>query len=336
MHTTQSIGAYTLECGQVLPDVQVAYVSYGTLNERGDNAILVTHGYTSGPSMLTPGHQVAEGSWASMVGPGQVFDTDRYFILCSNMLGSAFGTTGPGSINPATGTPWGLDFPAITLPDIVGVQHRLLRQLGVTRLRAVVGPSYGGWQALQWALSHPDMVDAIGSLCSGLRSPAGMSAKGTHDKLAQSPEWHAGRYHARGGMYQTLLAMRRQTLQNYGLEKLYEDRLPDPAQRRAAMEAPCHDWASKFDPISLITLAAAAESFDVRDRLSEIRARTLFMVCTTDALFPPDPQVRELLRQVQSPLCYVELDSPYGHMASGVECHRLQPQLRWLLGDEPA
>lgn len=336
MYPTESIGAYTLASGQVLPDVQVAYVSYGTLNARGDNAILITHGYTSGPSMLTPGHSVAEGSWAPMVGPGQVLDTDRYFIVCSNMLGSAFGTTGPRSINPATGRAWGLDFPAITLEDIVGVQHRLLRKLGVNHLRAVIGPSYGGWQALQWALSHPGMVDAIGSLCSGLRHPAGLSAQGTHDKLAQSPEWHGGRYYEHGGMYGTLLAMRRQTLQSYGLERLYADRLPDPEQRRAAMDAPCHDWATKFDPISLITLAAAAESFDVRHRLSEIRARTLFMVCTSDAIFPPDAQVRELLQQLKPPLRYVELDSPYGHMASGVECKNLEPDLRWLLGDVPS
>lgn len=336
MYPTRSIGAFTLASGVTLPEVQVAYVSYGTLNARGDNAILVTHGYTSGPSMLTPGHLVAEGSWASMVGPGQVFDTDKYFIVCSNMLGSAFGTTGPGSINPASGRAWGLDFPAITLPDIVGVQQRLLRQMGVNHLRAVVGPSYGGWQALQWALSYPDMVDAIGALCSGLRHPAGLSSKGTLAKLAQSPEWHGGRYHEHGGMYQTLLAMRRQTLQGYGLERLYEDRLPDPEARRAAMDAPCHDWASKFDPISLVTLGAAAESFDVRERLSEIRARTLFLVCTTDAVFPPDAQVTELLQSIRPPLRYVELDSPYGHMASGVEWKRLQPDLCWLLQDTVA
>ena len=336
MYPTLSIGAFSLASGQVLPQVDVAYVSFGQLNARGDNAILVTHGYTSGPSMLTPGHLVAEGSWASMVGPGQVFDTDKYFIVCSNMLGSSFGTTGPASINPATGKPWGLDFPAISIEDIVGVQHRLLTQLGVTHLRAVVGPSYGGWQALQWALSYPDMVDAVGSLCSGLRRPADLSSQGTRDKLAQSPQWHGGRYYEHGGMYETLFEMRRQTLRNYGLERLYADRLPDPQERQAAMDAPCHDWASKFDPCSLVVLGAAAERIDIRHRVGEIRARTLFMICTTDAVFPPNEDVTRLVKSIPAPTRYVEIDSPYGHMASGVEWKRLQPDLRWMLGDEAA
>jgi len=327
---TRSIGPYTLASGVVLPDVQVAYVAHGRLAPDGRNGVLVTHGYTSGPSMLSTSHHTAEGTWATLLGPGRPLDTDRDFIVCSNMLGSSFGTTGPNSLNPATGEPWGPDFPQITMADIVGVQHRLLQSLGVTHLRAVVGPSYGGWQALQWALDHPGMVDAIGVIVSGLSHPPGLSAQAQREKFAQSPEWHGGRFHAHGGMPETLFALRMQTMRNYGLERLYVDRVPDPAQRQALLEQQCRDWASRFDPHSMIVLAAAAEAFDMRDRVQEIRARTLVVACTTDAIFPPDAHTRALVESLPVPHRYVELDSPYGHMASGVEWRRLEPELNWL------
>ncbi|MBS0342253.1 MAG: alpha/beta fold hydrolase [Proteobacteria bacterium] len=328
---TLSIGSFTLESGQVLPDVQVAYVTHGTLDSDARNAVLVTHGYTSGPSMLSPGHHTAEGSWANLLGPDRPLDTERFFFVCSNMLGSAFGTTGPKTLNAATGRPWGPDFPAITLHDIAGVQRRLLEALGVQHLRAVVGPSYGGWQALQWALDFPEMVDAIGVLMSGLTHPPGLGAAAQREKFAASPEWHGGHYYAHGGMPQTLFDMRLQTLRSYGLERLYEDRLPEPTQRLAELERQSRDWAGKFDANSMVVLAGAAERFDVRPRLEELRARLLFVVCTTDKIFPPDSAVAAALKRVSSEVRYRELESPYGHMASGVEWRRLEQDLRWLL-----
>ncbi|PIF20134.1 homoserine O-acetyltransferase [Acidovorax sp. 30] len=326
-----SIGPYELVSGVVLPDVEVAYVAHGHLAADGGNGILVTHGYTSAPSMLSQGHHTAEGSWAPLLGPGQPLDTDRYFIVCSNMLGSSFGTTGPSSINPETGQPWGQTFPAITLQDIVGVQRRLLQQLGVTHLRAVVGPSYGGWQALQWGLQHPGMVDAVGSIVSGLTHPKGLSAAGQRERFAASPEWRDGDFYAHGGMAQTLFELRIQTLRNYGLERLYEERVPDPTERQALLERQCRAWANRFDPHSMITLAAAAETFDVRQRVHDLQARLLFVVCTTDAIFPPERETEAIVRSMSVPVRYVELESPFGHMASGVEWRRLAPELRWLL-----
>ena len=330
-----SLGPLRLASGEELPGVDVAYVTHGTLNADGRNAILVTHGYTSGPSMLSPGHHVAESSWAPLLGPGRPLDTDRYFIVCSNMLGSSFGTTGPRSTNPATAKPYGPDFPAITLPDIVEVQHRLLQRLGVRHLQAVVGPSYGGWQALQWALDHPGMVNAIGVIVSGLRHPEGLGAQATRERLATMPGWNGGwLYDAQGepaGMREAMVAQRLQTLQNYGLEQLFVDRIADPVERLAAMEKPCREWAARFDPNSLVALAGAAEHFDVRKRVDAIRARTLFVVCNTDKVFPPDTQTPRLLERVQAPVRYLELDSPYGHMASGVEWRRLEGELRWML-----
>lgn len=330
MGTTLRIGSLTLRSGVVLPDVEVAYACQGTLAPDGRNAILVTHGFTSAHTMIEPGHHVAEGSWVPLVGPGKLLDTDRYFVVCSNMLGSAV-TTGPHSINPGTGKPWGPDFPDIRLADIVEVQHRLLAALGVKHLQAVLGPSYGGFQALQWALDHPDMVDAIGVIASAFAHPPGLTKESQRAKLAQSPQWHDGWYYDQGGMYDTLFELRMQTLQNYGLERLYEERYPDPVQRRQAMEAPAHAWARHFDANSIVTLAGAAEHFNVLPRLEELRTRTLLVQCTTDKIFPSSEAQRQLLSRIPAPTRYIEIVSPYGHMASGVEMGQWQSEIAWLL-----
>lgn len=331
MASTLSIGPLTLQSGITLPAVDVAYSTRGTLAADGRNAILVTHGFTSAHTMIEPGHHVAEGSWVPIIGPHQPLDTDRWFIVCSNMLGSAAGTTGPRSLRPDTGRPWGPEFPDITLHDIVQVQHRLLQALGVQHLRAVMGPSYGGWQALQWALDHPDMVDAIGVIASDFQALSGQGKASQIERLSSSPQWHQGWYYDRGGMYQTLLAMRLQTLQNYGLETLYAQRYPDPQERQEALHAPCRAWAEQFDANSLVTLSGAAEHFNVAHRAHEIRARTLMVQCPSDQVFPANARSRETLEQISAPTRYVTLDSPYGHMASGVDIDQWKHHIHWLL-----
>jgi homoserine O-acetyltransferase/O-succinyltransferase len=330
MNTCQ-IGEMRLACGELLPDVELAYVARGHLAPDGRNAVLVTHGYTSGPSMLSPGHHTAEGSWAPLLGPGRPLDTDRHFIVCSNMLGSAFGSTGPSHTNPATGKPWGPTFPRITLEDIVAAQHRLLHRLGVRHLQAVVGPSYGGFQALQWAVSHPDMVSACGAVVSGPYSPPGLDAASAAAKYADHPDWHGGWHYEHPGLRQRLFEQRQQTMRHYGLERLYEDRYPDPAERRRRMDEGCRTWADRFDPNSMVVLAGAAAGFDLRDRLAEISARLLLVQCTTDAIFPPDPATQARLAEAKGPVRYTVIDSPYGHMAPGIEWQRLEAELRWLL-----
>ena len=156
------IGDLRLESGAVLPDVKLAYVTYGTLAPDGRNAVLLTHGYTSSHLFADGGEGSSEGSWGYLVGPGRAIDTDRYYVVSSNMLGSAFGSTAPRSINPATGREYGPDFPDITLPDIVTAQKKLLEGLGVRHLAAVVGPSFGGFQGFAWGVTFPDFVDRLG------------------------------------------------------------------------------------------------------------------------------------------------------------------------------
>src|SRR5271168_5316308 len=142
-----AIGDLQLARGGTLRAARLAYVTYGTLAPDGRNAILLTHGFTSSHLFADGGAAASEGSWADLVGPGRAIDTDRFFVVSSNMLGSAFGSTAPASINPETGREYGPDYPLITLPDIVAAQRRMLDGLGAKGLIAVVGPSYGGIQA---------------------------------------------------------------------------------------------------------------------------------------------------------------------------------------------
>jgi homoserine O-acetyltransferase/O-succinyltransferase len=329
-HSIARIGDLKLTNGQTLPQVEVAYVAHGRLAPDGRNAILVTHGYTSGPSMLSSEHLTAEGSWAPVLGPGKALDTDRFFIVCSNMLGSSFGSTGPSSTNPATGKPWGPDFPAIHLRDIVAAQRALMAHLGVQHLQAVLGPSYGGFQALQWALDAPDFVSACGVIVSGFHSP-GLTADSARAKFADHPDWHGGWHYGHAGMRARMLELRLQTLRQYGLDTLYADRLPNPADREAAMLKNAQPWADRFDPNSMVVLAQAAQDFDVHARLPELRARLLLAVCNTDVIFPPDAATRASLARVPAETRYLEIDSPYGHMSPGLSWPQLEPAVRWLI-----
>ncbi|MEO2196785.1 MAG: alpha/beta fold hydrolase, partial [bacterium] len=170
-----------LDCGRQLPQVRIAYETYGRLSPARDNVILVCHalsgdahaaGYTAAQDAgnTRDGFRAEErdaergrglGWWDGMIGPGKAFDTDRFFIISPNLLGGCQGTTGPSSRNPVTGRPYGSDFPVITVADMVKSQRALLDELGITRLFAVAGGSLGGMQALEWAVQHPDQVDAI-------------------------------------------------------------------------------------------------------------------------------------------------------------------------------
>lgn len=157
-----------LDCGVDLTPFQIAYQTYGTLNADRSNAILVCHALT-GDQHAANVHPVTgkSGWWETLLGPGRALDTDRYFIICSNVIGGCMGSTGPSSTNPATGKPWGLDFPIITIPDMVRAQAMLIDRLGIDTLFSVVGGSMGGMQVLQWCVAYPQRVfSALPIACS--------------------------------------------------------------------------------------------------------------------------------------------------------------------------
>jgi len=311
-----------LVSGEILPEATIAYHAMGKLNAAGDNAVLVLHGYTTGPSMLEAGATVAEGSWSELVGPERAIDTERYFVVCPNMLGSSFGSTGPGSINPRSGKPYGADFPRITVKDIVATQALLVEALGIRRLAAAIGPSYGGYQALQWALSYPDFVERVVMAVSAPANPqsAGVQYLPMLTQLQAVPGWNHG-LPPPGAMLPFLTQLRIATLRRCGVEAELAPRFPDKQARDAELQRLAREWAEVFDAGSLVVLARAAGDFDARADLGELRAPLLWVLSRTDAVFPPAlaAELAPLLDEAGVRWSYFELDSEMGHLASGAD-----------------
>ena len=186
-----------LDCGIDLAPFQIAYQTYGELNADRSNAILVCHALT-GDQHVTNVHPVTgkPGWWETMVGPGRPLDTNSYFIICSNVIGGCMGSTGPASINPATGKVWGLDFPIITIPDMVRAQAMLIDRLGIDTLFCVVGGSMGGMQVLQWTAAYPERVfSALAIACSTRHSAQNIAFHELgRQAVMADPDWRGGRY----------------------------------------------------------------------------------------------------------------------------------------------
>ena len=337
MFTTKD---FKLESGEVLPVMSLAYETYGRLAPDGRNAILVTHGFTSGhhaAGRYAPSDP-APGWWDGLIGSGKAIDTDRYFVVASNMLGSSYGSTAPRSQNPATGKLYGPDFPVITLRDIVSAQRAMLDSLGVRHLVAVAGPSFGGFQAFQWAVSYPDHMHGIVPVVSAPRGPAGPDPVGALvNQLARDPNWNGGWYYDRGGIPATLTAMRVDTLTRYGYWEMLAERFPEPAQREAQIRQMAATWARDFDPNSMVALRRASAGFDVSGELGKIRAKVLYVLSRTDKLFPPSiaPGVMNGLAAAGVNARYVEIDTEFGHSASGPEWAKWSPALREFLEKLP-
>jgi homoserine O-acetyltransferase len=334
------IDEFKLRSGVVMRALEIAYRTRGNLAIGGRNAVLITHGYTSGPQMIDPAAGVGEGTWSEVVGPGRPVDTDRFFVVCPNMLGSSYGSTNAASINPSTGKRYAAEFPELTVSDIVASQHALLKSLGVTHLFAIVGPSYGGFQAFQWAVDHPDFMSAIvpvvtSPLAQRERSQANVAnLKATFGK---NPNWHDGNYYDHGGVFETLVDIRTATLKNYGIEARLRETLSDPATIEAAIRKEASSWAHEFDANSLIILGKAMGSIDVASRFPDIKVPVLYILSRTDKLFPPTlaPTVMTAFKEAGVDAEYFELDSEFGHSASGKDAHKWAPKLREFLGRIP-
>ena len=332
--TLACIGDLPLRLGGMLPRTEVAYVTYGRLAPDGRNAILLAHGYTSS-HLFADGSNASEGTWAGLVGPGRPIDTDRYFVVSTNMLGSSYGSTAPSSRNPGSGQAYGPDFPHITLNDIVEAQWRLLGLLGVKELIAVVGPSYGGFQAFCWSVIHPDFVRGVVAAVTGLKAPRQLDIDAQQARLATDTNWNGGHYYEAGGIVATMTAIRAETLRGYGIEQELAVRYPDPTDRPRALEAIAREWARAFDGHSLLVLGRAANAYDVTSMVSKIKAKVLYVLSRTDTLFPPSlaPGVMSALCGVGVDARYHEIDSPHGHLASGVDSALWAPVLASFIAE---
>ena len=333
---TFTVPAFKLESGVVLPELTLAYETYGRLAPDGRNAILVSHGFTSnhhaaGKYAVTD--QVA-GWWDGLIGPGKAIDSDRYFVVSSNMLGSSFGSTAPPSTNPKTGKPYGPDFPDITLRDIVGAQKTLLEALRVQHLVAVAGPSYGGYQTFQWAVTYPTFMSGAVAVVSAPKGSGGDGAvKTLVDRFAADPNWSGGWYYDRGGIFPTMLKLRIETLERYGQNEVLARTIADPDQRAARLRQLAEGWARQFDPNSMIALRKAAVKFDAERDFSRVRAKMLYVLSRTDKLFPPSiaPGVMDKLTRAGIAARYFEIDTELGHSASGPEWAKWGPTLKDFL-----
>jgi homoserine O-acetyltransferase len=327
---------FSLQSGVVMPSVTIAYRTLGVLAPDRDNVVLVTHGYTSGPQMIDPGGSSGEGSWHELVGPGKPVDTNHTFAICPNMLGSSYGSTNAASLNPATGKPYGPRFPDITVSDIVATQRALLAHLGIDKLVAIVGPSYGGVQAFQWAVDYPDMMRGIAAVVTSPQMAPGR-AEGNVERLlgtlSKDPNWNGGDYYDRGGVLESLIQIRSATLKTYGIETRLRDTMSDPQQIEAAIRDEATPWARGFDANSLIILAKALRGFDVTPQLGKITAKVLYMLSRTDKLFPPEigPGVMQALKAAGVDADYFLLDTDYGHTAPGREAAKWGPRLRQFM-----
>jgi homoserine O-acetyltransferase len=321
--------AFHLESGVVMPEIVIAYETYGTLAPDGRNAVLLTHGYTSSQHMAGRyagssggGPTSAEGAWDGLVGPGKAIDTDRLFVVSSNMLGSSYGSTSPAFLNPATRAPYGPDFPDITMVDIVGAQRALLEGIGVKHLVAVAGPSFGGYQAFQWGVTFPDFMDGIVPVVSAPKGSGGeASVTALVAQLARDPHWNNGWYYDNGGITGVLFEMRIATLQRYGIDDQLAAQFPDKAAREAEIARRALAWARAFDGNSLVALRKASVRFDAAKDFNKLKAKVLYVLSRTDKVFPPSlaPGVMAQLKAAKVDADYVEIDSDYGHSASGLD-----------------
>ena len=345
---TLVLADFKLPSGAVLPRLEVVYETYGRLDAAGANAILVTHGNTSTPhaaGRYAPGKaaphvsDASSGWWDGIIGPGKPIDTDRYFVVSSNMLGGSYGTTGPRSIDPATGKPYGPDFPAIDLVDMVAVQHALLDHLGVKHLVMVGGPSYGGFLTFQWAVTYPAMMDGalvVVSSPTGGRNP--QAARNIEAQLARDPHWNGGRYYDNGGILEGMTELRMATLRAYGADDTLKAQHPEKADRDAALRRMAEPWARTFDGNSLVVQRRAMEFRDATRDFGRIRAKVLYVLSTTDKLFPTSlaPKVMGDLRAAGVDATYFELVSDKGHSGGTADAVKFGPAVREFLARLPS
>lgn len=328
---------FELTGGDRLAEIEIAYDCYGEFSDLADNVILVCHGLTS--SHHAAGEVTADrrrGWWDEVIGPGKLFDTRHYCIVSSNTLGSCYGSTGPASIDPATGRPYGATFPAITLEDIVKAQHLLLRSLGIEQLVAVAGGSIGGFQAFQWAVSFPDFMKGIIATDTGPkdRFDSASTAASLVEGFSRDPNWNGGHYHVTGSLEEALTRLRIGTLRSYGFEEKI-DGLDDPAACEAYLLESARAWAQEFDAHALVALDWAKSTFDVEAELQEVRAKFLYVLADTDELFPASigKDVVARLEAAGVDVTYLEIQSRLGHYATIEEPEKWVPTAgRFLAG----
>ena len=332
-----------LDSGRTLGPVRLAYETYGALNPERTNAVLITHAL-SGDAHAAGKHSPDDrkpGWWDSMIGPGKAFDTNRYFVLCSNVLGGCMGSTGPSSINPETGRPYGLDFPFITIGDMVRAQYHLVTEgLGIEQLLCVAGGSMGGMQALEWATRYPDAVQSAiviaASSCHSAQQIA-FHAVGRHS-IQADPRFKSGQYYDEPGPSEGLAIARMlghiTYLSDESMHAKFGRRLQDDEGFRFGIEDEFSvesyldhqgvQFVHRFDANSYLYVSKALDYFDLAapygsldGAMARVTGKTMVLAFSSDWLYPPyqsEQMVYALTRQHKD-VTYCNVASDYGHDA---------------------
>ncbi|NBS09206.1 MAG: homoserine O-acetyltransferase [Betaproteobacteria bacterium] len=345
MHFTQPLG---LRCGRDLGPYQLVYETYGQLNAQRSNAVLICHALNASHHVagVYPGQDKSEGWWDNMVGPGKPLDTDRFFVIGVNNLGSCFGSTGPMHTNPQTGRVYGADFPVVTVEDWVDSQARLLDELGITQLAAVMGGSLGGMQALSWTLQHPERVRHALVIASSPNLNAENIAfnEVARRAIATDPDFHGGHFYAHGVVPKRGLRIARMLghityLSDDVMNEKFGRRLQD-ALANAPYQYSTQDiefeiesylrhqgdkFSEYFDANTYLLITRALDYFDparefggdLSAALARAKAAFLLVSFSTDWRFSP-ARSREMVRALlhnRSTVSYAEIDAPHGHDA---------------------
>jgi homoserine O-acetyltransferase len=335
---TTTLRGVQLQSGYKFDQVEVSYQTLGTLSARRDNVILVCHAL-SGTAHTAGLHPETgrPGWWDFHVGPGKSIDTSRFFVVCSNVLGGCDGTTGPMSLRPDTGKPYGMDFPAVTVRDMVTVQAKLIEQLGIPRLFAVIGGSMGGMQALAWAAHFPEQVRVCVPIATCASHNAMQIAFNEIGRRAimTDPNWNGGNYTPDQGPNHGLAVARMvghvTYLSEYAMTRKFGRTLQPPANAAVdeealfSVESYLHhqgeSFVSRFDPNTYLYLTKALDQFDLfegkppEEVLRRVKARFLVISFASDWLYPP-AQSRELVRllkRARAAATYINLETLYGH-----------------------
>ncbi|MDR1486996.1 MAG: homoserine O-acetyltransferase [Deltaproteobacteria bacterium] len=363
---------FELDSGGKIGPVEMEYETYGELSHNKDNVILVCHALTGDahaagwdPDPQGPLRQYRRnkpGWWDSMIGPGKAIDTDRFYVVCVNVLGSCYGTTGPSSINPATSRPWGMSFPVVTVGDWARQQVELLDLLGVTSLKAVVGGSMGGQMALEMALAYPDRVEGAIILSAGHRVTTqglAFNAVGRHS-IIHDANFNNGNYYDSRRPLAGLAVARMMAQITYLSEesmgfkfgrRLRGKQSPDftltgiEFEMESYLNHQAESFVKRYDPNSYLYLTRAMDYYDAAEQwgqgdlrvtASKIKARTIVVSFTSDWLFPP-----ELCRELVSAMCYarrpvtyVNIPSKYGHDAFLVETEAVMRLIKSFLKND--
>jgi len=344
-----------LDSGRILAPVTLAYETYGVLNADASNAILVEHAWTGSAHLAgkLSEQDTKPGWWDVVVGPGRLLDTDKYCVICSNVIGSCYGSTGPSSINPKNGKRYNLSFPVITVRDMVRAQKLLIDYLGIKRLFSVVGGSMGGMQAMEWATQYPDSIaSAIILASTSCSSPLAISLnKAARWAIYNDPNWRKGDYKqnpkdglalARGIGHITFLSDESMNAK-FGRRFSAKDGQFDffgQFEVERYLEYNGYSFVDRFDANSFLYLAKALDLYDATwgyESLSEtfscIKVPLQFFAFTSDWLYPPhqSEEMVNCLRQLGKPVEYHLIKSSYGHDAFLLEHDSFAPHIKAFL-----